>query len=65
MSGNAVAFTIVIIMFAVVTLVGFAAARWLRAEDKLRPGQPVTSCRARGRRPAPTGLRMTNRSSGA
>ena len=35
MSGNAVAFTIVIIMFAVVTLVGFAAARWRRAEDSL------------------------------
>ncbi len=35
MSGNAIAFTIVIIMFAVVTLVGFAAARWRRAEDKL------------------------------
>src|SRR5213596_822688 len=35
MSGNAVAFTIVIIMFAVVTLVGFAAARWRRAEDRL------------------------------
>src|ERR1700747_29283 len=35
MSGNAVAFTIVIIMFAVVTLVGFAAARWRRAEDTL------------------------------
>src|SRR5438552_6816431 len=35
MSGNAVAFTIVIIMFAVVTLVGFAAARWRRAEDQL------------------------------
>src|SRR5438270_13668274 len=35
MSGNAVAFTIVIIMFVVVTLVGFAAARWRRAEDKL------------------------------
>ena len=28
MSGNAVALTIVVIMFAVVTLVGFAAARW-------------------------------------
>jgi len=35
MSGNAVAFTIVIIMFAVVSGVGFAAARWRRAEDKL------------------------------
>ncbi|MBO0815991.1 MAG: sodium:solute symporter [Actinobacteria bacterium] len=35
MSGNAVAFTIVIILFAVVTLIGFAAARWRRAEDKL------------------------------
>ena len=35
MSGNAVAFTIVIIMFAVVTAVGFAAARWRRAEDRL------------------------------
>src|SRR6266516_7325944 len=35
MSGNAVAFTIVIIMFAVVTLVGFAAARWRQAEDRL------------------------------
>jgi SSS family solute:Na+ symporter len=35
MSGNAISFTIVIILFAVVTLVGFAAARWRRAEDKL------------------------------
>ena len=35
MSGNAVAFTIVIIMFVVVTLVGFAAARWRQAEDRL------------------------------
>jgi SSS family solute:Na+ symporter len=35
MSGNAVAFTIVIVMFAVVTGVGFAAARWRRAEDRL------------------------------
>jgi solute:Na+ symporter, SSS family len=35
MSGNAIAFTIVIIMFAVVTGVGFAAARWRRAEDRL------------------------------
>src|SRR5262245_66526083 len=35
MSGNAVALTIVIIMFAVVTLVGFAAARWRQAEDRL------------------------------
>ena len=35
MSGNAVAFTIVIVLFVVVTLVGFAAARWRRAEDKL------------------------------
>jgi solute:Na+ symporter, SSS family len=35
MSGNAVAFTIVIIMFVVVSGVGFAAARWRRAEDRL------------------------------
>jgi len=35
MSGNAVAFTIVIVLFVVVTLVGFAAARWRQAEDKL------------------------------
>jgi solute:Na+ symporter, SSS family len=35
MSGNAVALTIVIIMFAVVTMVGFAAARWRQAEDRL------------------------------
>jgi SSS family solute:Na+ symporter len=35
MSGNAVAFTIVIVLFVVVTLVGFAAARWRRAEDTL------------------------------
>src|SRR5262252_2604369 len=35
MSGNAVAFTIVVIMFVVVTLVGFAAARWRQAEDRL------------------------------
>ena len=35
MSGNAVAFTILIVLFAIVTGVGFAAARWRRAEDKL------------------------------
>ncbi len=35
MSGNAVALTIVIVMFVIVTGVGFAAARWRRAEDKL------------------------------
>ena len=35
MSGNAVSFTIVIVLFAIVTLIGFAAARWRRAEDKL------------------------------
>jgi solute:Na+ symporter, SSS family len=35
MSGNAVAFTIVVIMFVVVSGVGFAAARWRRAEDRL------------------------------
>src|SRR5499427_5302815 len=35
MSGNAVAFTIVVLMFVVVTLVGFAAARWRQAEDRL------------------------------
>src|SRR6266581_3420136 len=35
MSGNAVALTIVIIMFVIVTLVGFAAARWRQAEDRL------------------------------
>src|SRR5499426_4879540 len=35
MSGNAVSFTIVIVLFVVVTLVGFAAARWRAAEDKL------------------------------
>ena len=35
MSGNAVALTIVIVLFAIVTLIGFAAARWRRAEDKL------------------------------
>ena len=35
MSGNAIALTIVVIMFAVVTLVGFAAARWRQAEDRL------------------------------
>ncbi len=32
---NGVAFAIVIVLFAVVTLVGFAAARWRRAEDML------------------------------
>ncbi len=32
---NAVAFTILVALFAVVTLVGFAAARWRRAEDML------------------------------
>src|SRR6476661_4587108 len=32
MSGNAVALTIVIVMFAIVTLVGFAAARWRQAD---------------------------------
>ena len=36
MSGiDTVAFTIVIVLFAFVTLIGFAAARWRRAEDKL------------------------------
>ena len=36
MSGtDMVAFTIVVVLFAVVTLIGFAAARWRRAEDKL------------------------------
>src|SRR5262247_4438549 len=35
MSGNAVSFTIVIVLFVVVTLTGFAAARWRRAEDML------------------------------
>ncbi|MGI8451864.1 MAG: monocarboxylate uptake permease MctP, partial [Streptosporangiaceae bacterium] len=32
---NAVSFTILVVTFAVVTLVGFAAARWRRAEDVL------------------------------
>jgi solute:Na+ symporter, SSS family len=32
---NAVAFTILVVLFAVVTLVGFAAARWRRVEDML------------------------------
>jgi SSS family solute:Na+ symporter len=32
---NAVSFTILVVLFAVVTLVGFAAARWRRAEDML------------------------------
>jgi SSS family solute:Na+ symporter len=32
---NAVTFTIVVVLFLVVTLVGFAAARWRRAEDML------------------------------
>src|SRR5712664_2443874 len=32
---NAVAFSIFVVLFAVVTLVGFAAARWRRAEDML------------------------------
>src|SRR4249919_1805568 len=35
MSDNAVALTILIILFAIVTLVGFAAARWRQAEDRL------------------------------
>ena len=36
MSGvNAVALTIVVILFVVVTVIGFAAARWRRAEDLL------------------------------
>jgi SSS family solute:Na+ symporter len=36
MSGiDTVAFTIVVVLFAAVTLIGFAAARWRRAEDKL------------------------------
>ena len=30
---NAVSFIILIVLFAVVTFVGFAAARWRRAED--------------------------------
>jgi solute:Na+ symporter, SSS family len=32
---NAVSFTILVVLFAVVTLVGFAAARWRRAEDMM------------------------------
>src|SRR6478736_3639005 len=32
---NAVTFTIVVVLFLVVTLTGFAAARWRRAEDML------------------------------
>ena len=32
---NAVSFTILIVLFAVVTIVGFAAARWRRAESLL------------------------------
>ena len=32
---NAVSFTILVVLFAVVTLVGFAAVRWRRAEDIL------------------------------
>ena len=32
---NAVSLTVLIILFAVVTAVGFAAARWRRAEDML------------------------------
>jgi SSS family solute:Na+ symporter len=32
---NTVSFTILVVLFAVVTLVGFAAARWRRAEDML------------------------------
>jgi solute:Na+ symporter, SSS family len=32
---NAVSFTILVVLFVVVTLVGFAAARWRRAEDML------------------------------
>jgi SSS family solute:Na+ symporter len=32
---NAVSFTVLVVLFAVVTLVGFAAARWRRAEDML------------------------------
>ena len=35
MSGNAVSLTIVIVLFAIVTLIGFAAARWRRAEDMM------------------------------
>ena len=35
MSGNAISFTIVIVLFLAVTLVGFAAARWRAGEDKL------------------------------
>src|SRR6476661_4530407 len=36
---NAVTFTIVIVLFLVVTLTGFAAARWRRAEDMLHLDQ--------------------------
>ena len=32
---NAVTFTIVVVLFLVVTLIGFAAARWRRAEDMM------------------------------
>ena len=32
---NAVSFTIFVVLFLVVTAVGFVAARWRRAEDRL------------------------------
>jgi len=32
---NYVVFTIVVVLFLLVTLIGFAAARWRRAEDRL------------------------------
>src|SRR6201995_345767 len=32
---NVTTFTIVIVLFVIITLVGFAAARWRRAEDML------------------------------
>ncbi len=33
---NAVTFTIVLVLFVVVTVAGFAAARWRRAQDMLQ-----------------------------
>jgi SSS family solute:Na+ symporter len=50
MSGiDTVAFTVVAVIFAVVTLIGFAAARWRRAEDKLHLNGNLGPAPARAR----------------
>jgi solute:Na+ symporter, SSS family len=46
---NAVSFAILIVLFLVVTLVGFAAARWRRAGDLLHLNEWGSAAGASGR----------------